>query len=196
MIKLQSKTNVDPPDSEYIYGSIRDQAGTTEGTPVNEEVYQDAHQFLERLMRLSDLVPNDLPDNEYNGWQLWDALVRHLGGAYQNCKLRCSQSGTNDPTIAHVGINTIAQDGGDGITSFTRALTGRYDLVFAQNNLSLTNTYTYSASEAGFSGFVNFSVTATNTIRVETRDATGALSDSILANTMIFIEVLNDKPTY
>ncbi len=187
---IGTQQNVNGPDSEYIYGRIRDWSGTVEGTPVDEALYGDIHQLIAKIIQESGITPNNLPDNEYNGFQIWEALIQHMGGAIKHCKLKCSQSGTSNPTLASVDENSIANDGGDGISSFTRALLGRYDLVFAENNLSLTKTYCCSASEAGFSGFVNFSITATDTIRIETRDATGALSDNILANTNIFIEVV------
>lgn len=76
MRKLLSKPNVDSADGDYLYGKIRDKVdGTQEGTPVTEQVYGDQHQFFERLMAMAGITPNDLPDNDYNGWQLFDALL-------------------------------------------------------------------------------------------------------------------------
>lgn len=80
MRPLSSKTNVDAPDSDYPYGKIRDNPGNNTGTPINEQVYGDFHQFFERLMDkqqggpLADVVPNGLPDNDYTGFQLFEAL--------------------------------------------------------------------------------------------------------------------------
>lgn len=76
MRSLLSKPNVEPADSDYPYGYIRDRDGATPGTPVNEEVYGDIHQFFEKLMAESGVVANDLPDNDYNGFQLFEALSR------------------------------------------------------------------------------------------------------------------------
>jgi hypothetical protein len=80
MIPLINKPNTDPVSGEYPYGNIRDrESGQANGTPVNTEVYADFHQFFEKLMAESQAVggdaPNELPDNEYNGFQLYAAFV-------------------------------------------------------------------------------------------------------------------------
>jgi hypothetical protein len=74
MRSLLSKPNVNAADSDYPYGSIRDRDGATQGTPVTEEVYGDIHQFFEKLMAEAGVTANDLPDNDYNGFQLFEAL--------------------------------------------------------------------------------------------------------------------------
>lgn len=60
--------------SVYPNGRIKDNTGSGNGTPVNEFVYGDLHEMKDKLMRLYGIVPNDLPDNESNGFQLIDAL--------------------------------------------------------------------------------------------------------------------------
>lgn len=80
MRSLANKTNVEPPDSDYPYGRIKDNPGNNTGTPINEQVYGDFHQFFERMMAkqlgspLGDIVPNELPDSDYSGFQLFEAL--------------------------------------------------------------------------------------------------------------------------
>lgn len=69
-----------PADDEYPYGDIQDAGvGQSNGTPVDREVYADFHQFFEKLMAEAEAIggpaPNGLPDNEYNGFQLYAALV-------------------------------------------------------------------------------------------------------------------------
>lgn len=73
---LQNKTNVDAPDSDYPYGRIRNNPGDGSGTPVNEAVYGDFHQFFERLMAAAGVVHNELPDNDYSGFQYFEALLK------------------------------------------------------------------------------------------------------------------------
>lgn len=58
----------------YPNGRIKDNTGSGNGTPVNEFVYGDLHEMKDKLMRLYGITPNDLPDNEVNGFQLVDAL--------------------------------------------------------------------------------------------------------------------------
>jgi hypothetical protein len=76
MKSIQQKTNTDAPDADHEYGKIRDEvSGVTPGTPVNTESYGDVHQLLDRLMDLGEQIPNDLPENTTNGYQLLDALL-------------------------------------------------------------------------------------------------------------------------
>src|SRR5687768_17195851 len=77
---LANKTNVDAPDADYPYGKIRDNPGNNTGTPINEQVYGDVHQFFARLMAkqagapVGTVVANDLPENVPNGFQFFEAL--------------------------------------------------------------------------------------------------------------------------
>lgn len=75
MRTLFNQPNVDKSDlTNYPNGRIRNNDGSGNGTGVNEATKGDIHQFFEKLMRLYDIAPNDLPDNETNGFQLIEAL--------------------------------------------------------------------------------------------------------------------------
>lgn len=75
MRTLFNQANVDKSDLiKYPSARIKDNDGTGNGTGVNEATKGDLHQFFEKIMRLYDITPNDLPDNETNGFQLIDAL--------------------------------------------------------------------------------------------------------------------------
>lgn len=75
MRTLFNQPNVDKSSpAAYPSGRVRDNDGSGNGTGVNEATKGDLHQFFEKLMRLYDIAPNDLPDNEVNGFQLIDAL--------------------------------------------------------------------------------------------------------------------------
>lgn len=54
---------------------IRDNDGSGNGTPVNEVVYGDHHEFFAQIMRLYGILYNALPDQATNGYQLVDALI-------------------------------------------------------------------------------------------------------------------------
>lgn len=75
---LASKPNVIAPGGNYPYGRIRDDDGTGNGTPVNELVYGDFHQFFARLMALAAVTPNDFPENNADGFQLITALSTYI----------------------------------------------------------------------------------------------------------------------
>lgn len=75
MRKLANKVNVDPPDGDYPFGRAKNNPGDRTGTPVDEELLGDILQFFEKIMDDSAIVPNELPDNDYSGFQLFDALI-------------------------------------------------------------------------------------------------------------------------
>jgi hypothetical protein len=66
----------EPIDSDYPEGDIADKTISTSGTKINRKSNADIHQFFMKIMRMSDITPNGLPDNEYNRLQLFDALWR------------------------------------------------------------------------------------------------------------------------
>lgn len=72
---LSSNPNVDNSDiANYPDGRVKDNTGSGDGTPVNERVYGDLHSNISKLLRLYGITPNDLPDNETNGYQIIDGL--------------------------------------------------------------------------------------------------------------------------
>lgn len=83
-IKLENKTNVDPPSLDWPYGKIRDDDGLGNGTPVDEQIYGDFHQFFSSLLEKSGTVANGLPDNAANGFQLFQSLLDLIAGGVAN----------------------------------------------------------------------------------------------------------------
>jgi hypothetical protein len=74
MRKLNSSINVITSDPAFPNGRIRNNTGTGNGTPVNEQVYGDIHTNKDKLLDLYGIDANNLPDNETNGYQYIDAL--------------------------------------------------------------------------------------------------------------------------
>lgn len=67
-------TNIDKSDLiNYPDGRIQNNLGAGNGTPVNEIVYGDLHEFFAKLMREYGIEYNGLPDNETNTYQLIEA---------------------------------------------------------------------------------------------------------------------------
>ncbi len=95
--KLSAQPNVDMSDvANYPNGRIRNNDGSGNGTPVDEAVYGDIHQLKDKFMRDAKIDYNDLPDNESNGNQLYEAFT--------------SVAGKNDlvKSITAVSANTLA----------------------------------------------------------------------------------------
>lgn len=71
----ENQQNIDKSDlTNYPDGRIQNNQGSGNGTPVNEIVYGDLHEFFAKLMRLYGIDYNGLPDNETNGYQLVNAV--------------------------------------------------------------------------------------------------------------------------
>jgi hypothetical protein len=79
-ISITSKPNTSAPSSDFPLGNIKDRVGANPGTPVNTEVYGDFHQFFAQLMQQGGVTPNNVPDNEYSGYQLIEGLIGMFGG--------------------------------------------------------------------------------------------------------------------
>jgi len=60
--ELANHTNVEAPSANFPRGRIKDDSGAGDGTPVDEKVYGDFHQFFAKLMADAGVVPNDLPE--------------------------------------------------------------------------------------------------------------------------------------
>jgi hypothetical protein len=76
MRALNTNPNVDNSDLvNYPLGRIKNNTGSGNGTPVNERVYGDIHQTIAKMMRLYNILPNNLPDNETNGFQIIESIV-------------------------------------------------------------------------------------------------------------------------
>ena len=68
--------NIDGSDLiNYPDKRIRNNDGSGNGTPVNEQVYGDIHEFFGKIMREQKINYNGLPDNVTNGYQLYEAFT-------------------------------------------------------------------------------------------------------------------------
>ena len=65
---------ITPANVDYPYGDIKDDTGAGDGTAVNRANHADYHQTFRKLLALSDIIPNNLPDNVDNGFQYIEAL--------------------------------------------------------------------------------------------------------------------------
>lgn len=76
MRKILSLSNVTPADATYPFGRVKDTgSGAFNGTPVNEAMLGDLLQTAMKLMSEGSIVPNDLPDNQNNGFQIYQAML-------------------------------------------------------------------------------------------------------------------------
>lgn len=110
-IRLKNKLNTLPETSEYPYGDIKDRENATPGTSVNRINHADFHQFFARMMAEAiRLAPdgfdyNDVPDNAYDGFQFYEALLR-VTRPYKIYVSSMTQTGTNAP-VETIHENTL-----------------------------------------------------------------------------------------
>jgi len=123
---LANKTNVNSPLFPYTYGRIRNNPGDGSGTPVNELLYGDMHQFFEALLNIGAITPNDLEENAANGYQTIFALLNiiniqsdyfHVVGnpfepTYQNSFATSSYNSVNGTSYKkHPKVNKVTLHG-------------------------------------------------------------------------------------
>jgi hypothetical protein len=164
-IALASKVNVDNSDANFPYGKIKNDSGIGDGTPISEQVYQDMHQFFAKMLNLATITANGSHDNETNGYQYIDALLKLAGhGAWIDA------SGT-------FGLTAV---GGGSVTGYT-VVYDRYRLVgkTLQWQILITgatiagavSNITINRPSSSIAGYVNAGmgfpvVTTSDTVRV------------------------------
>jgi len=160
-IGLQNYPNITPPNSDYLYGRIKDNPGDGSGTPVNAKVCGDMHEFLAKLMGLADITPNGLPENEYSGHQYIEALnifgnknigsdiITGLLGTYTTndliilwgCAVTANIGGTSSITQGAIFYNGVIYkvDANASISSPSGTLVFKINSSVNPNTIYLTN---------------------------------------------------------
>lgn len=185
-ISIIDKTDTDGATSEYPYGNIRDQLGTIDGTPVSVETYGDFHQFFAKMFDESGLTYNNLPDNDYNGFQLWEALVQAIQNqqVYDRYYVKLSQSGTSAPTVDNLHENDLSVS-----PAWSYVGVGVYDATFG-SSVFPDSTKVLLLTPSGKSGdTITAEITSSTVLRVRTSDAAGAAKNGVLQEHDIFVRV-------
>lgn len=186
-IGIENFPNIIPADADYLNGDIKD---TPSGTPVNREVYGDIHQFFRKIMRVAGISPNNLRDNETNGFQLFQSL-QISARPYLVYSALLSQTGTNDPTIessdadgnANEPLENSLPQGAivwarTGVGIYTGTLVGAFPADKTFVTITSTGTLLFSLTRLSDDGF-----------NMNTKDSTGVLSDGLLLAATVQIRV-------
>ena len=80
MKALKDKPNTVPAGGDYPYGDLRDNPGNNTGTPYNRELFGDIQRTVEKIMDEAGIVANGMDDNETNGYQIYEAIVKAIKG--------------------------------------------------------------------------------------------------------------------
>lgn len=140
MRRLANKTRVEAPDSQFSFGRIKDTTPGNPGTPVNEDSYGDMHQFFEKLMAESGVEENELPDSDYSGYQLFEALME-LGFNYfsKDIILAMLRSYTTNDLIIMHGFD-IVLSGGNNTATWTAGAVFYNGKIYKVDAGNLTKT--------------------------------------------------------
>lgn len=137
MVPLKNNSNVDNSDlANYPDGRIKNNTGTGNGTPVNRSVYGDLHSNISKLMRLYNIGPNSLPDNETNGYQIIEAL-----SALASKNDYIYSLTTNGTTELSVDIKLSLMKDNEFLICLAAANKTTETTVKGSNNTSLAVTY-------------------------------------------------------
>lgn len=184
MIDLTDKTNINPADADFPFGSVRDKTPSLGGTKYDKNTMSDYIQFFHKMMSESGVVPNGQLDNETNGWQLYEAF-RKLTRTYRMYQATITQDSTNAP-VAVVHFNDL------GFTpTWSRSNTGYYKLT-STNNFTDVKTVVRPISVPGSTPYnFNFykSSGQDDEIVLFTFNDSGSLSDSLIGQPCL-VEVL------
>lgn len=181
---LKNKVNVDGVSSAYPYGRVRDRGISVQGTPANTEMFSDYVQFFEKMFAESGLTPTGLPDNNTNGFQLWEAAKLAIKG-YKVYVALISQSGTSNPTV------TVLKNEFPASITWVRTALGEYTgtiPVAPMFTLNKTVTIIGNTTDSTSSHIVN---TSTSQNIIATWDENNIPKDSILNKTYVEIRVYN-----
>lgn len=186
MENLKDKPNVNAPDGNFQFGSMRDDTGTDDGSRADTRFMSDYTQFFERMFEeyrsVYGVAANGLLDNDTNGYQLWDAF-RKLSRPYKVYVALVTQVGAAAP-VATVLQNEI------GVVTWSRSAQGFY--IATTLALFTSNKTTVDIPNDAFAGQYSHMGSApanTSQVWVLSRDVAGAGQDGLMDKTTVEIRV-------
>lgn len=186
-IKLSTKTNVDAPSANDPYGLVNNNSGSGDGTPVDKDLLHDPLVFFEKMMDEAGVTHNGLHDDEYDGFQLYEAF-RKLTKPYDSYTAIIDQTGTGAPTAVVFNENGVFV----GDISFSRTDVGIYKVDSAGSVFTVNKTYIMHQSIAPVNPSNNSLVIMTRSsdsqLLINTY-VSGALSDNVLSSTNFEVRV-------
>jgi hypothetical protein len=169
---LENLTNVEPASAEFPFGDLKNNTGTNNGTPVNRDLLTDLIQLGQKMASEAGITMNDVPDNEYDGWQLYEAF-RKLTKPYKVYTATLNQTGTAAP------VATVLRNELSGTPVWTRSGTGAY-LLTLTGEFTPGKTFLICGTPTGtVTGPFNLGYNNVNEIGLNTLQS-GSLTDGLL----------------
>ena len=182
-IRLEDKQNVNPADADFPYGDVRDKTPTVAGTKWDRNTMSDYIQFFHKMLDEAGITPNGTLDNDYNGFQMYEAF-RKLTRPYKLNALRLAYS---------VGVVTATNQFNDiGAIVWTRTSTGLYKGTLTGGfDVAKTNIQVQRNGLSGVGREIIARCTNANTIEIEAYDG-GVLSDNEMNGAPYFMIMVFD----
>jgi hypothetical protein len=183
-IKLENKQNVNAPTAEFPYGDVRDKTSVISGTKYNRATMSDLFQFFEKIMDEAGVIHNGIEDNEYDGWQLYEAF-RKLTKPYKMANLKITQTSSNAPVVTEVGPNDIG-----AITGVYNS-TGSFSLQ-STGNFTVGKTFVLHSQSTELDSIVKAVESTVNIVSLASYTATtGASANGKITNMSVQILVFD-----
>src|SRR6185437_471026 len=94
-IGIQNYPNIDTTDpTNFPNGRIKDDPAGVVGTPLKESTIGDIHQFFAKILRLTSTSPNNLPEDEGNGFQYLKSLMNIIFPPFERLGFQTDISNT------------------------------------------------------------------------------------------------------
>jgi hypothetical protein len=192
MIPLIIKDNVNAPDTDNPFGSPRDRVGLVAGTLGNTKNFADVLTLLDKLMAEAEVfdpgnhAANGLPDNDYNGWQVYDALLAVIKDTHKFDRyyVKLSQASTGAPTVDYQAENDF---GVSGTISYQGV--GDYRITFPSGTFPDVTKVFIKVGPPTLAGVsIRCNISGTDKIRIRTDDTTNTASNDILSYSDFYIE--------
>jgi len=183
-IGLEDKQNVNPADADFPYGDVRDKTPTVAGTKWDRNTMSDYIQFFHKMLDEAGITPNGTLDNDYNGFQMYEAF-RKLTRPYKLNALRLAYGG---------GVVTATNQFNDiGAIVWTQTSTGLFKgtLAGAFVSAAKTNIQVQLNGLSGVGSEIIARCTDANTIEIEAYYG-GVLSDNPMSGAPYFMIMVFD----
>jgi hypothetical protein len=168
-VGIANYPNITAASADYPNGYIKNDPS---GTPVNVLTNGDVQIFFDKLLRIAGITANGLPDNETNGYQLIDALIK-AARPYDVITGTLTQAGSADPTA------TIAENSLSALPVFTRALQGIYSVTLAGEFTPAASVICFASSKTQDRS-VRIARDSNDLVSISSVDIAGAFDDDVI----------------
>jgi hypothetical protein len=170
-IGIANYPNITAASAAYPNGQIKDDPS---GTPVNVLTNGDLQITFDKILREAGVTPNGLPDNETNGYEIFEALQK-VAKRYDSYVARLTATASGAPVVTFLSESDLSAAivwARTGTGQYTGTLVGAFPATKTQVFPSVT-----TLNKTG-----SFARISDDVIGVFISDLSGALDDDFVAD--------------